>query len=132
LPVSRREALRPGRVEKREPFAKPDAAEQPMELASLLPNSLGDFGNGCEAILDGSEVKAGAADKNGQPSGPGRDRDLIQRQCSPGGDRAAFGGIEKPIELMRRSLFGGRRGTCGQNSKIAIELLAIGIDDGSA
>jgi hypothetical protein len=64
LPVSREKALRAGRVELRQPCAKPAAAEKPMELESLLPDRLGDFGNGGQTVFEGTEVKAGAANEN--------------------------------------------------------------------
>jgi len=40
LPVSGQETLRAFRVEPRQVVAKSDAAQDPMELESLLPNSL--------------------------------------------------------------------------------------------
>ncbi len=46
LAVSGEKTLRAGRVEPRQLFPKSDAAEKPMELERLLPDSLGDFRNG--------------------------------------------------------------------------------------
>jgi hypothetical protein len=43
LPVSGEKTLRAGRVEPRQLFPKPGAAEKPMKLERLLPDSLGDF-----------------------------------------------------------------------------------------
>ena len=51
LPVSGKETLGAGRVEPRQPLAKPDAAQKPMEIESLLSNSLGYFGNGRQTPL---------------------------------------------------------------------------------
>ena len=103
-----------------------------MELERLLPDSLGDFRDRRQTILESTEVKTGAADENGQPSRSCGRRDLVKRQRTPVGDRAAFGSIEKAVETMRRSLFGGGVGTRRQDSKIAVDLLAVRIDDGSA
>lgn len=78
------------------------------------------------------EVKTGAPDENGQPPCCCGRRDLVERQRTPAADRAAFGSIEKAVEAMRCSLFGGGIGTRRQDSKIAVYLLAVRIDDGSA
>ena len=79
LPVSREKTLRTGRVEPCQLFAKPDTAEKPMELARLLPDLLGNFGNRRQTVLESTEVKTGAADENGKPSSPCRQRDLVER-----------------------------------------------------
>jgi hypothetical protein len=132
LPVSGEKTLSTHTVDPRQAFAKSDAAEKPMELESLLANSLGNFRNGCETILESSKIKAGTAHKNGQPSLPSRHRDLIQGQRTPVSNGAALGGIEKAIEAMRCSLFGGDVRTRRQDPEITIDLLAVGIDDGPA
>ena len=45
---------------------------------------------------------------------------------------AALAGIEKAVEPMRHAFFRGRVGARSQDSKITVDLLAVGIDDGSA
>ena len=131
MSVAREQTLGSRRVEPRQLFAKRDPAKLPMKLASLLPDCLGDFGNGRQTIFEGPEVEAGATDHNWQPSGPGRHRDLVECQRAPIGDGVAFGSIEKAIETMRYSLFGGGVRTCSQDPEVAIDLLAIGVDDSS-
>jgi phosphoserine phosphatase len=132
LPVARKEALRALRVEPRQAFVKPDATEKPMELESLPPDRPGDLGYRRQTILDRTEVKTGAADEDRQPSFPCRQRDLVEGQRAPVGDRAAFGSIEKAVKPMRHPLFGRGVGPRGQDSQIAIDLPAVGIYDGSA
>ena len=76
LAVSGEEALGAGRVEPPQPFAKPNAAQKPMKIESLLSDSLGDFGNRCETSFQCTDVKAGAAHKNRQPPRSCRHCDL--------------------------------------------------------
>ena len=121
-----------GGVEPRQLFAKPDAAQTPIKLESFLSDRLGDFGNRRQTVLECTEIESGAADENRQPSRFRCYRDLVERQRTPVSDRAAFGGIEKAIEPMRCSLFGRGIGARRQDSEIAIDLLAVGIYDGSA
>ena len=45
---------------------------------------------------------------------------------------AALAGIEKAVEPMRHALFGSLVWTRCQDAQIAIELLAVGVDDGAA
>src|SRR5271169_3621930 len=131
LPVSGEEALGAGRVEPRQPFAKPNATQKPMEIHGLVPDLFGDFRNRGQTLLEGTDVKAGATDENRQPPCSRRHRDLAECHSPPVSDRAALGSIEKAVEPMRRSLFGGRVGTRRQDVEIAIDLSAIGIYDGS-
>jgi len=86
LPVSGEEALRAERIEPSQPFAKPNTAQKPMELESLLPDGRGDFGNRRETTLECTDVKAGAADENRQPPRSCRRRDLVERQGTPVGN----------------------------------------------
>ena len=102
-----------------------------MEIDGLVPDFFGDFRNRGQTLLDGTDVKAGATDENRQPPRSRRHRDLIECQRAPVSDRTALGSIEKAVEPMRRSLFGGRVGTRRQHAEIAIDLSAIGIYDGS-
>jgi len=67
LPVSGEEALGAGRVEPRQPFAERYTAQAPMEIDGLVPDFFGDFRNRGQTLLDGTNVKAGAADQNRQP-----------------------------------------------------------------
>jgi hypothetical protein len=131
LPVAREQTLGSRRVKPRQLFAKRDPAKLPMKLASLLPDCLGDFGNRRQTIFEGTEVEAGATDHNWHPPGPSRHRDLVERQRTPVGDGVAFGSIDKAIEAMRYSLFGGCDRTCSQDPEVAIDLLAVGVDDSS-
>ena len=64
LPVSGEEAMGTGRVEPRQPFAKPNATQKPMKIESLLSDSLGDFGDRRQTSLQCTDVKAGATDEN--------------------------------------------------------------------
>jgi len=132
LPVPGEQTLRTGRVEPCQLFAKPDAAEKPMEFARLLPDLLGNFGDRRQTVRESPEVKTGAADENGQPSRSYSSCDLVKRQRAPVGDRTAFGSIEKAVEPMRHAFFRGPVGARSQDSKITVDLLAVGIDDGSA
>jgi len=86
LAVCGEEALGAGRVELRQPLAKPKAAQKPMKIESLLSDCLGYFGNGCETSLQCTDVKAGAAHKNRQPPRSCRHRDLVKRQRAPVSD----------------------------------------------
>jgi len=45
---------------------------------------------------------------------------------------AALAGIEKAVEPMRHALFGSLVWTRCQDAQIAIDLLAVGVDDGAA
>jgi phosphoserine phosphatase len=131
LPVSGEEALGAGRVEVREPLAERYTAQAPMEIHGLVPDLFGNFGNRGQTLLEGTDVKAGAADENREPPRSRRHRDFVKCQRSPVSDRTALGSIEKAVELMRSSLFGGRVGTRRQDAEIAIDLPAVGIYDGS-
>lgn len=86
LPVSGEEALGAGGVEPRQPFAKPNAAQKPMEIESLLSDALGDFGNRRQTSLQCTDVKAGATDENRQPPRSCRQRDLVECKRTPVGD----------------------------------------------
>jgi phosphoserine phosphatase len=131
LPVAREQAPRARRVESCQPFAKSHAAQMPMKLDSLLPHRLWDFGNRRQTVLNGTEVETGAADDDRQPTCRRCCGDLVERQRPPVSDRTALGSIEKAVEPMRRSLLGGRVGTRRQDAEIAIDLLAVGVDNGS-
>ena len=131
LPVAREQTLGSRRVEPRQLFAKRDPAKLPVKLASLLPDCLGDFGDRRQTIFEGTEVEAAATDHDWQPPGPSRHRDFVERQRTPIGDGVAFDSIEKAIEAMRHSLFGGGVRTSSQDPEVAIDLLAVGVDDSS-
>ena len=131
MPVAREQTLGSRRVEPRQLFAKRDPAKLPMKPASLLPDCLGDFGNRRQTIFEGTEVEAAATDHDWQPPGPSRHRDFVERQRTPIGDGVAFGSIEKAVEAMRYSPFGGGVRTCSQDPEVAIDLLAVGVDDSS-
>jgi hypothetical protein len=64
LPVSGEEALGAGRVELREPLAERYTAQAPIEIHGLLTDPCGNFGNRGQTLLEGADVKAGAADEN--------------------------------------------------------------------
>jgi phosphoserine phosphatase len=131
LPVSRRKALGGGGVKPRQLFAKPYAAQPPMEFEGFLSDRLGDFGNRSQTSLQRADVEAGAADENRQPACSCCRSHLVERQRPPIGNRAALGGIEKAIKPMRRPLLCGRVGPRRQDTEIAIDLPAVGIYDGS-
>ena len=131
LLVSWGEALRAARVEPRQPFVKPDASEKPMELVGLLSNRPGDCGNRCETLLERTHVKPGAPDNNRQTADAYRRCDLDECLGTPVGDRAALGGVEITIEPMRGPRLGAGIGTRRQDAQIAVDLPAVGIDDGA-
>jgi hypothetical protein len=102
-----------------------------MELDRLSPEFFRDFWNRCQTLLERPDVKAGAADHNRQAPGA-RDRgNFVQRPPTPIGDRAALAGIQKTVEPVRRALFGSGIGACRQDAEIAIDLQAVGVDDGA-
>ena len=129
LPVTGGKAPGAGGVEPRQLFAKPNAAQIPIELERLLPDSLGDCRNRRQTSLQRPEVKPGAADDDRQPTCPERRGDLVQCPRPPIGDRAALGSIEITVEPMRRLRLGRRVGTGGQDPEVAIGLLAVAVDD---
>jgi len=100
LPVSEKKALGAGRVEPGQLFVKPDVAQNPIEVASLLANRIGDFGNRRQPILDCAEVQPGSADEDWHPARSRRCGDCVERQITPVADRAALGSIEIAVQLM--------------------------------
>jgi hypothetical protein len=132
LPVPGEEVFGAGRVEQRQPFAERGATESPMKLGCFPADFFGDFRDWRQTLLERTNVEAGSADQNRQAPGR-RDRgDLVQRQRAPGGDGAPLSGIEKAVEPMGRAPLGSAVGTRRQDAEIAIDLQAVGIDDGSA
>ena len=129
LPVTGGKAPGAGGIEPRQLFAKPDAAQMPVEFERLLSDSLGDCRNRRQTSLQRPEVKTGAADDDRQPTCPNRRGDLVQCPRPPIGDRAALGSIEITVEPMRRPRLDRRVGTRRQDPEIAIGLLAVGVDD---
>ena len=129
LPVTGGKAPGAGGIEPRQLFAKPDAAQMPIEFERLPSDSLGDCRNRRQTSLQRAQVKTGAADDDRQPTCPNRRGDLVQCPRPPIGDRAALGSIEITVEPMRRLRLGRRVGTGGQDPEVAIGLLAVAVDD---
>jgi phosphoserine phosphatase len=132
LPVARKETPSALWVEQRQPLAERGAAETSMKLDRLSADLFGDLRDWRQPLLERVDVEAGAADQNRQPPGRGDGGDLVQRQRPPVGDGTALGGVEKTVEPMRRALLGSTVGTRRQDAEIAIDLQAVGVDDGPA
>ena len=132
LPVAGSKAQSVARVELPQPLAKRGAAENQMELDGLSPEFFRDFRNRCQTLLKRPDVKTGAADHNRQAPGGGDRGNFVQCQATPIGDGAALAGVQKTVEPVHRALFGGGIWTRRQDAEIAVDLQAVGVDDGAA
>ena len=131
-PVAGGKARGAARVELPQPLAERRAAENQMELGRLSPELFWDFRNRCQTLLDRPDVETGSADQNWQPARGGHGGNFVQCQATPIGYGAALAGVQKTVESVHRAVFGSGIGTRRQDAEIAIDLQAVGVDDGAA
>ena len=117
-------------IEPRQLLAKRRPSQSAVERQRLLPDRFGYGGNGRQPKRQRAKVKAGSADNDRQSAGRRRFLHLCQGERTPAADGAAFSGIEKTVEPMRRAGAIRRIGPCGQNDQVSIALQAVGVDDG--
>lgn len=88
------------------------------------------FGQRGEAVEQGFDIEACAADDERQAT--------FSKGCGNGGPGkgcvasgvGGFGAIENAEQAVGDGGFFGRRGACGEDAKIGVELAGVGIDDG--
>jgi phosphoserine phosphatase len=117
------------RIERREPLAEPRAAEFGMERARFLASGGGNRRQLREPIEQRLKIKPGTADQDRQPVRLMRGVDLGFGEREPTADRAIFRGIDRAVKPMRRARHFGGAGPCAEHGQVAIDLLAVGIDD---
>ncbi len=132
LPIAGSKTPSAARVELPQSLAERGAAENQMKLGRLTPNFFRDFWNRCETMLDRPDVKTGAADHNWQASGGDDGGNFVQRQTTPMSDGTALAGIQETVKSVCGALFGSGIGTRRQDAEIAVDLQAVGVDDGAA
>ena len=87
--------------------------------------------HGGQAVDQRLEIEPGAADQQRPAGRPrARPRSRRPRQLAPAADRAALGRIDHAVEPMRRPRSAPRVRARRQHLQVAIDLHAVGIDDG--
>ncbi len=130
LAIARRKPRR-GRIASDEHLAeavRPELGMQPCGVEADLGRHRRDRR---QALEQRFEIKAGAADNDGQPPRRLGRRQLRLRQPLPAADRAGIVGGKHAEQAVRRPRFVRGRGPRGQHPRVAVDLHAVGVDDGA-
>ena len=97
-------------------------------LANGSPDFRVDWGNWRDAVEQGSEIQSCPADKDWQPAARLDAFDFAARHDRPIRGRAGLGAVERAVKPMlgTSELIDGRAGA--EDSEVAIDLRAVGID----
>ena len=132
LGVARLQAGRRFRIALRQQRMKAGAADAGVKVAYRRPYVRRHRRDIRQPLHQRPQVKAGAADDDGQPAGRMGGADLLQRHGLPAGGGASLGCRQDAVQAVGRAGFvgGGRAG--GQDRQLAVDLHAVGVDDGAA
>jgi hypothetical protein len=132
LAVRRAQAGGGARVGGGEASVQGGGAEGGEKAARFVPGGLAGIGDVRQAVGQGGEVEAGAAAEDGQAAFGVGAVDRGEGLRAPPCGAAGGGGGTDAVERMWDAGFFGRRGACGEDTQLAVDLHGVGVDDDAA
>lgn len=117
-------------VETGQTLAKLVAAEPFVKKRGFASDLVGNCGDGRQPLFERSQIKARSADDKRQAAGVCRFGDRGLGMGAPTAGRRTLRRVEEAVKAVRGARFGGRVGARRKYPEIAIDLLAVGVDDG--